>query len=311
MIDVKKIGEFIKQKRKEKNLTQRDLANKLSVTDRAISKWERGICCPDISLLKELSSILEISINELLSGENIEKLEVEQSEDILVETVKNYTAIEQKKHKKLWIFTIILLIFYVGLVFAMYLTYNQVNKNDHLNWYTYSNKKTLDKFFTALENYDYETLKKMDKDSYTNGIAIVEEDEKKCDEYREQREKSDILSGPGTICKLKYFEEVGLKLVSHDYLYQSYINGSGEWAVMYNLTFEYNDTKIYFAFSGFVRNVVIAEMNVGLIGDSIFDTNIADISNKIFSLKILTGKNKYFKTDLISFIIHFILIDCS
>ena len=75
-MDVKKVGEFIKQKRKEKKLTQKDLAQKLSITDRAISKWERGICCPDISLLKELSSILDISVNELLSGEDIEKLKL-------------------------------------------------------------------------------------------------------------------------------------------------------------------------------------------------------------------------------------------
>ena len=81
-MDVKKVGEFIKQKRKEKKLTQKDLAQKLSITDRAISKWERGICCPDISLLKELSSILDISVNELLSGEDIEKLKLEQSDDI-------------------------------------------------------------------------------------------------------------------------------------------------------------------------------------------------------------------------------------
>ena len=53
-MNVKKVGEFIKQKRKDKKLTQKELAEKLSITDRAISKWERGLCCPDISLLKEL-----------------------------------------------------------------------------------------------------------------------------------------------------------------------------------------------------------------------------------------------------------------
>ena len=75
-MDVKKVGEFIKKKRKENKLTQKDLAEKLSITDRAISKCERGICCPDISLLKELSSILHVSVNELLSGDELEKLEL-------------------------------------------------------------------------------------------------------------------------------------------------------------------------------------------------------------------------------------------
>ena len=110
-MNVKKVGEFIKQKRKEKKLTQKELAEKLSITDRAISKWERGICCPDISILKELSSILEVSVNELLAGEEIEKLEKEKTDNVLVDSVKQYTSIEKKKNKKLLIFTIILLLF--------------------------------------------------------------------------------------------------------------------------------------------------------------------------------------------------------
>lgn len=284
-MNVKKVGEFIKQKRKEKNLTQKELAEKLSITDRAISKWERGICCPDISLLKNLSSILDISINELLAGEDIEKLEIEQSEDILLHSVKQYTSIEKNKNKKLLIITIILLIFYIGLVFAMYLTYNQVNKNDNLNWHTYSNKKTLDKFFKALETYDYDTIKEMEFDAYN--IEQVEdtliEDVNKCDDYKEQRKNGDRLSGPDTICKLKYFEEVGLKFISHEYLYQSYINGTGEWAMMYDIVVEYKGTKINYAFSGFVRNGVIAEMNIGLVGTPIVDTETSNIINKIYS----------------------------
>ena len=62
------IGKLISKIRKEKGMTQKDLADKLNVTDRAVSKWERGLCCPDISLLKDLSSILDISISELICG---------------------------------------------------------------------------------------------------------------------------------------------------------------------------------------------------------------------------------------------------
>ena len=284
-MDVKKVGEFIKQKRKEKKLTQKELAQKLSITDRAISKWERGICCPDISLLKDLSSILDISINELLSGEDIEKLELEQSEDILLESVKQYTAVEKKKNKKLLIFTIILLIFYIGLVIAMYLTYNQVNKNDNMNWYSYSNKKTLDKFFVALENYDYGTIKEMAFDAYNTEQVqdTLIEDVNKCDEYKEQRKNGERLSEPGIICKLKYFEDEGLKFISHEYLYQSYINGTGEWATMYDIVVEYKGNKLNYTFSGFVRNGIIAETSVGLVGTKIFDKETSEMSNRIFS----------------------------
>ncbi len=57
-----KIGSFIQQKRKSKNLTQKQLADKLGVTDRAISKWERGQGCPDVSILEILTKELDCSI---------------------------------------------------------------------------------------------------------------------------------------------------------------------------------------------------------------------------------------------------------
>ena len=67
-----KIGKFIKQKRKEKKITQSDLAEKLNVTDRAISKWENGNCMPDSGIIPKLCEILEITINDLFSGEIID-----------------------------------------------------------------------------------------------------------------------------------------------------------------------------------------------------------------------------------------------
>lgn len=68
-MDCKKTGRLIFSLRKEKKLTQKELAEKLNITDRAVSKWERGLGAPDISLLKPLSEILEVSINEILIGE--------------------------------------------------------------------------------------------------------------------------------------------------------------------------------------------------------------------------------------------------
>ena len=66
-----KIGKFIAQCRKEKNMTQAELAEKLNITDRAISKWETGKGMPDSSIMLELCDELDISVNELLSGEMI------------------------------------------------------------------------------------------------------------------------------------------------------------------------------------------------------------------------------------------------
>lgn len=71
-MNTEKIGNFIAKKRKEKNLTQRELATKIGVTDRAVSKWERGMGCPDVTLLEDVSVALDISIVELLNGEEME-----------------------------------------------------------------------------------------------------------------------------------------------------------------------------------------------------------------------------------------------
>ncbi len=64
-----KTGLLIKEARKQKNLTQKQLADKLHITDRAVSKWERGLSAPDISILEPLSEILELTITEIITGE--------------------------------------------------------------------------------------------------------------------------------------------------------------------------------------------------------------------------------------------------
>lgn len=70
-MDSTAIGRFIVACRKEKALTQAQLAEKLGITNRAVSKWETGKCLPDASLMLELCAILGITVNELLSGERI------------------------------------------------------------------------------------------------------------------------------------------------------------------------------------------------------------------------------------------------
>lgn len=67
-MDAGKTGKFISEKRKAINLTQKELADKLHVTDKAVSKWERGLSFPDISILIPLAEILNISLYDLLKG---------------------------------------------------------------------------------------------------------------------------------------------------------------------------------------------------------------------------------------------------
>ena len=67
-MDAKKTGCFIAEKRKEKNLSQKELAEYLHITDKAVSKWERGISFPDITILIPLSEVLNVSLYDLLTG---------------------------------------------------------------------------------------------------------------------------------------------------------------------------------------------------------------------------------------------------
>lgn len=68
-MDCEKIGKLIKKLRKGQRLTQAELAEQLTVTDKAVSKWERGLGCPDVSVLPALSGVLGVNLEELLSGE--------------------------------------------------------------------------------------------------------------------------------------------------------------------------------------------------------------------------------------------------
>ncbi len=88
-----KIGKFITECRKEKKLTQNELANKLGITDKAVSKWENGRCMPDYSIINDLCSILGISINELLNGQK----ENVNANEITLENIK----LIQKQNKKI------------------------------------------------------------------------------------------------------------------------------------------------------------------------------------------------------------------
>ena len=97
-MDLVKIGKYIAGKRKALGMTQKQLAEKLNLSDKSVSKWERGICLPDVSVYMELCEILGISINEFLAGEDIDAENVEKkSEDNIIQVTKD----SKKKQKNL------------------------------------------------------------------------------------------------------------------------------------------------------------------------------------------------------------------
>ena len=125
-MDQSKIGKFIATCRKEQQLTQMQLAEKLGITDKAVSKWELGIAMPDSSIMLELCGILGISVNELLSGEKINMEEQSlKTEALLLELTKK----EEKRRKTLfvnaWVMAIIFTVYYVGICVLAYFAFRE------------------------------------------------------------------------------------------------------------------------------------------------------------------------------------------
>ena len=108
-MDLDKIGKFIALNRKNKGLTQEQLAEKLGVTNKTISRWETGKYMPDLSLLKPLSEELGITLNELLSGEKIEEEKiVENTEKNIINTIDYSSKEIENEHIKISIILMIL-----------------------------------------------------------------------------------------------------------------------------------------------------------------------------------------------------------
>ncbi len=112
-MDQIKIGKFILNCRKEKGLTQEQLAEKLGVTSKSISRWENGNTMPDYSLLKDLCSELNISVNELLSGEKILKEDYKTKAEENMSKLINDNYSEKKKIN--WIIAISVAIVYLSI----------------------------------------------------------------------------------------------------------------------------------------------------------------------------------------------------
>ena len=104
-MDNLKFGSFIKELRKEKNMTQKELAEKIGLTDKAISKWERGLSFPDITILNSLSEVFDVDVSEILNGERgKEKISKEDIEKKIEEAVEKVTLKKEKRERRIKIF---------------------------------------------------------------------------------------------------------------------------------------------------------------------------------------------------------------
>lgn len=115
-MDLKKTGEFIAELRKEKNLTQQALAEKIFVSEKTISKWECGKGFPDTSLILPLCEVLDISANELLAGQKLSKEEYKQkAEENIVELAKQNVQKDKLLLKLEWVLMVPALVMFLVL----------------------------------------------------------------------------------------------------------------------------------------------------------------------------------------------------
>lgn len=141
-----KIGKFIQEVRKEKKLTQEDLATKLGITKNAVSKWERGISMMDMSLLIPVCDILEVSITELLNGERIDNESLKEQTEKAIKNTIDFTDKKMRFSKiKSSVITIIILIVLVGLSYFGYKFYL-------INKYTFDKPNNVEKVLKGINN---------------------------------------------------------------------------------------------------------------------------------------------------------------
>ncbi len=131
-----KIGKFIAECRKKNNLTQMQLAEKLNITDRAISKWETGKAMPDSSIMLDLCNELKISVNELLSGEMIEMNNYDKraEENLLKLNKSNENKSKMLLHSKIVILLLVLIIIILAVIMPFHLKQICYKYSIHPEW---------------------------------------------------------------------------------------------------------------------------------------------------------------------------------
>ena len=143
-MEQEKIGKYIAFLRKQKNMTQKELAKQLGISDRAVSKWERGICLMDMSLLKPLSEILEVNIIDILSGEKVEENKMNEKYE---ESIMNLNKLNEMKSKSFGVYGMLIVFVFI----VIYRFWNDMEFNDVVgmlcmfNAFKFAHKYRLDK----------------------------------------------------------------------------------------------------------------------------------------------------------------------
>ena len=130
-MDQEKIGKFIADRRKKKKLTQEELASILNVNSRSISRWENGKCMPDISLYNSICEVLEISVNELLSGEKIDNEKYQEKFEENMINVLSGVELKNKNLRKVNLVVLFISVFIISFILFNYFCSHVYLKHDY------------------------------------------------------------------------------------------------------------------------------------------------------------------------------------
>lgn len=171
-MDLQKVGRFIAERRKNKKLTQGKLGEIIGVTDTTISKWERGINAPDISVLNKLSDVLEVSVSEILNGCKIEDHN-QLDDDTTLKNIEYYTKITKLKYIKISSYIIMGIL----TMFAMLFTISNYNRFKVYSISSKNSEYTVEGYMIFNQERNLTIIKNID--IHDNFLGTVQEEKVK------------------------------------------------------------------------------------------------------------------------------------
>jgi transcriptional regulator with XRE-family HTH domain len=265
-MDNKKIGLFISGLRKDKNMTQKELADKLYVSDKAVSKWERGLAMPDIALIEKLSDCLAVNVSEILKGEKIDNMTKTGSDEIVKESIPFF----QKEYFKKKIIKIALVI--VAFLFLGYFAILCIGEVTYgtLRWKVFDgeyaidlpsfsakrDRKNAEHFLKALQNYDYDTIRIMLKPNRTEWYSKEDVEPISMDDY---------------IANLEELKKEGFRIISYRFKYSYFSNPN--YVCEFDITFAIGDFvhNITTQIQGYGEGVVVGGASMGSAVGKMFE----------------------------------------
>lgn len=274
-MDNKKIGLFISTLRKEKNMTQKELADKLYVSDKAISKWERGLSLPDIGIIEKLSDYLGVNVSEILKGERIERMTKKNSDEIVKESIPFFQK-RYFRNRITRIITIFILFFFAG--YFSLLCIGEANYG-RVGWKLFGTEysmdlpsfsakrdiKNIERFLEALKNYDYNEIDKILKQNPNGTISGTNVD---FNDY---------------IANLEELKKEGFEITNYKYVYSYYRNQG--YSCAFDIIFNYKNTKFSMTpqIQGYGKGIIVG--GLGWRSKDVFNVN-----NNISIIEITDAK---------------------